>query len=655
MDGCFRLSTLRRGQIWDKSMDSINVTLPDGKVLEMPHGSSIADVAGAIGPGLKKAALAGKVDGMPKDLAHVLDHDAEVAIITNRSDEALEILRHSTAHLMAQAVLRLFPGARLTIGPAIDDGFYYDFDLERTISSDDLAAIEKEMKKIVKEDLPVVRSEMPRTEAIERMRAEKDAYKVEMLEEMESDTVSFYDQGEFQDLCRGPHLPSTGRIPAFKLLNTAGAYWRGDSNRAMLQRIYGTAFFSKKELTEFLELREEAKKRDHRKIGKQLDLFSFHPEAPASPFFHPKGAFLYNGIQEYIRGLYKEYGYQEVITPQILTVDLWHKSGHYDNYRENMFFTSFDDREYAVKPMNCPTHALIFGTRIRSYKDLPIRFADFGRLHRYELSGVTAGLTRVRTFAQDDGHIFCTREQIEQEIRSLIDMYLKTYRAFGFEDCRIYLSTRPEKSIGSDDMWEYAEAALTKVLETSDHPFQVDPGEGVFYGPKIDFKVHDAMKREWQLGTIQLDFSMPDRFDLEYTAQSGDRVRPVMIHRAMVGSLERFMGVYIEHTGGVFPVWLAPVQARVLNVTSDQIEYCEKIESRLREAGYRVESDYRNETIGYKIREGTLEKVPFLIIIGGREFQNENISVRDRKAGDLGAMELPGFITLLEERIKNRD
>ncbi|MHC4942653.1 MAG: threonine--tRNA ligase [Planctomycetota bacterium] len=632
----------------------IKVTLPDGSDLELPDGSTVEDLAGQIGPGLKKAALAGKVNGVLRDLKCPVERDAVVEIITEKSEDALEMLRHSTSHLMAQAVLRLFPEAKLAIGPPIEDGFYYDIDLEHTITEEDLAKIEKTMKAIVKENLTIERREIVRSESIDEMKGAGDIYKVEMLEEMEDDTVTYYSQGEFTDLCRGPHLPSTGRIPAFKLLHTAGAYWRGDSSRKMLQRIYGTAFYSKKDLNDHLQRLEEAKKRDHRKIGKQLDLFSFHPEAPASPFFHPKGAFLYNTLVNHIRGLYKEYGYEEVITPQILTTDLWHRSGHYENYQENMFFTNFDEREYAVKPMNCPTHALIFGTKIRSYRDLPIRLADFGRLHRYELSGVTAGLTRVRTFAQDDAHIFCMQEQIEQEVNSLIEMYLKTYRLFGFDDCKIYLATKPEKYIGSDEIWEYSEKALQGVMEKSDHPFQIDPGEGVFYGPKIDFKVYDAMRREWQLGTIQLDFSMPERFDLEYTAQSGNRLRPVMIHRAMLGSIERFLGVYIEHTAGNFPLWLNPVQVRIIAVSDSHIEYCEKIEQELASRKYRVETDFRNETIGHKIREATLEKVSFMIIIGDREIQNSNISLRERREGDLGGMSLEDFFALLDNQMQEK-
>lgn len=634
--------------------DSIKISLPDGSVKDLPRGSSVADVAGAIGPGLKKAALAGKVDDRLVGLDFAIENDASLEIITSSSPEALEMLRHTTAHVMAQAVLRLYPGARLAIGPAIRDGYYYDFDLDKTLSDDDLKAIEKTMKAIIKEKLPIKRSEKLRTEAAQDARADGDLYKEELLKDMEDDTVSFYTQGEFTDLCRGPHLPDTGRIPAVKLLHTAGAYWRGDSSRKMLQRIYGTSFFSKKELNEHLQLLAEAKKRDHRKLGKELDLFSFHPEAPASPFFHPKGAFIYNRIVDYIRSLYDVYGYDEIITPQILTTELWHRSGHYENYQENMFFTQFDEREFAVKPMNCPTHVMVYGTKLRSYRDLPIRYADFGRLHRYELSGATAGLTRVRTFAQDDGHIFCMQEQIEDEVNSLIDMYLKTYKVFGFQDCKIYLSTKPEKYIGSDEIWEYSENALQAVLEKSGHPFQIDPGEGVFYGPKIDFKVYDAMKREWQLGTIQLDFSMPDRFDLEYAAQDGERKRPVMIHRAMLGSIERFMGVFIEHIAGEFPLWLAPVQARIIAVNDSHSEYCNDIMQKMREKGFRVELDDRNETIGHKIREATLEKILFMIIIGDREIQNSNISVRDRNKGDLGSMDLDEFCTILENRIQEK-
>ncbi len=632
----------------------IKAILPDGSSIPVERGSTVEDVAAAIGPRLKKAAVAGKVDGTPVDLKFCLDKDAKVEILTSASEEALEILRHSTAHLMAQAVTRIFPKAKLAIGPPIENGFYYDFDLEKAISHEDLRAIEKQMDAIVLENLPIERIELSRNDAIRMAQESGEIYKLELLQEIEDESVTFYKQGDFEDLCRGPHLPSTGCKRAYKLLKTAGAYWRGDSSRKMLQRIYGTAFFSRKELDEHLEKLEEAEKRDHRKIGKELDLFSFHDEAPASAFFHPKGAFIYWKVVELIRGLYERYGYQEVITPQIMSVDLWHRSGHYDNYKENMFFTNMDEREYAVKPMNCPGDVLIYASRIRSYRDLPIRYADFGRLHRYELSGVTTGLTRVRTFVQDDGHVFCTKDQIDEEVNSLIDMYLSTYALFGFEDCMIYLSTRPEKSIGSDEIWNLSESALESVLDKSGKKYRIDEGAGVFYGPKIDFKVHDAMGREWQLGTIQLDFSMPERFDLHYTDRSGELLRPVMIHRAMVGSLERFLGVYIEHTGGAFPVWIAPVQVRVISVNDSHVEYCEEVAAKLRSGGFRVEPDNRNEKIGYKIREATLEKIPFMIIIGDREIEKSNVSVRERREGELGNMGIDEFSAILDRKVDER-
>lgn len=632
--------------------DEIKITLPDGNILTAEKGSTVRDVVALIGPGLLKAAVAGVLDDTLVDLAFTIDADASLRIITKKDPEALEILRHSTSHAMAQAVKRLHPEAKLAIGPAIDDGFYYDFDLDATLSEKDLEKIEAEMKKIMKENLTVERVELARADALQEMDKRGESYKIEILEETEGDSFSFYGQGEFLDLCRGPHVPSTGALGAVKLLNVAGAYWRGDSDRQMLQRIYGTAFYDKKQLKEHLTLLEEAKKRDHRRLGKDLDLFSFHPEAPASPFFHPKGARVYGLLIDYVRELYEKYGFQEVITPQILSVDLWHRSGHYENYQENMFFTSIDDRDFAVKPMNCPGHVLIYRTGVRSYRDLPVRYADFGRLHRYELSGVTAGLTRVRTFSQDDAHIFCTPEQIEEEVRSQINMYLETYATFGFEKAMIYLSTRPEKSIGSDEIWELSENGLGKVLKESGHEFNIDPGAGVFYGPKIDFKVQDTMKREWQLGTIQLDFSMPERFDLEYVSVEGERRRPVMIHRAMLGSIERFLGVFIEHCGGAFPLWLAPVQFRVLNVTDAQAEYCEEILAELKGRGFRGDVDLRNEKIGYKIRQATLEKVPYMLIIGDREFDKRNISVRERRQGDLGAMALNAFAESLEKDIE---
>jgi len=634
--------------------DTIRVTLPDGAVLEMERGSTVAAVADKISPSLRKKAIAAEVEGTLVDLDHELDGDECVRILTASDPQALQILRHSTAHVMAQAVKRLFPEVKLAIGPAIEDGFYYDFDLEHPLSDKDLRSIQSEMDKIAKQRLPFQRKQIARHEALENMEAVGEVYKTEILNETEGDTFSFYTQGEFTDMCRGPHLPCTGDLKAYRLLNVAGAYWRGDSNRKMLQRIYGTTFFKKQDLQEHLALLEEAKKRDHRKIGKELDLFSFHPEAPASPFFHPKGTLVYNLLVGYVRELYERFGFQEVITPQILSVDLWHRSGHYENYQENMFFTSIDDRDFAVKPMNCPGHVLIYKTQVRSYRDLPIRFADFGRLHRYELSGVTAGLTRVRTFSQDDAHIFCTPEQIEAEVRSQIRMFLETYRVFGFDRTKIYLSTRPEKSIGSDEIWELSERALTQVLTESDNEFEIDPGAGVFYGPKIDFKVQDAMKREWQLGTIQLDFSMPSRFELNYVSAEGARQPPVMIHRAMLGSIERFLGVFIEHCAGAFPLWMAPLQFRVINVTDSQGDYCKQVLATLKKGGWRGDADLRNEKIGYKIRQATLEKIPYMLIIGDRELAETNISVRDRLEGDRGSMSLDRFVTLMAEQVRAR-
>jgi len=634
--------------------EKVKITLPDQRVIETSRGSTVESVVASIGPGLRKAAVAARLDSELVDLAYEIDGDGAFQVLTKKDPEALEILRHTVSHVMAQAVKRLYPAAKLAIGPAISDGFYYDFDLDEPLSEKDLEKIEKEMRKIEGEDLEVGRVEIARDKALEKVASLGESYKTELIDEREGETFSFYTQGEFIDLCRGPHLPRTGNLGAFKLLKVAGAYWRGDSDRKMLQRIYGTAFFNKKELKQHLALIEEAKKRDHRKLGKELDLFSFHPDAPASPFFHPKGAKVYNLLIDHVRSLYEQYGFEEVITPQIMGVDLWHRSGHYDNYQENMFFTSIDDRDFAVKPMNCPGHVLIYKTGVRSYRDLPLRYADFGRLHRYELSGVTAGLTRVRTFAQDDAHIFCTPEQIEGEIRSQIKMYLDTYARFGFEGAKIYLSTRPEKSIGSDEIWELSEGALEKVLVESGNEFMIDPGAGVFYGPKIDFKVQDAMKREWQLGTIQLDFSMPERFDLEYITADGQRPRPVMIHRAMLGSIERFLGVLIEHCGGAFPLWLSPLHFRALNVTDRQGEYCKKIVAELKSMGLRGDADLRNEKIGFKIRQATLEKIPFMLIIGDLEFEKENVSVRDRTEGDRGAMALNDFAAMLHDRIKER-
>ena len=568
------------------------------------------------------------------------------------SPEGIDILRHSTAHLMAQAVQGLFPGTQVTIGPTTRDGFYYDFKRDKPFSSEEIEKIEERMHELAGQDLSIVREELPKAEAVELFRGMGEDYKVEILSGIADDTVSLYRQGDWVDLCRGPHLPGTGLIQAFKLTSVAGAYWRGDERNEMLQRIYGTAFPSRKQLKEHLALLEEARKRDHRKLGKELDLFSFHPAAPASPFFHPKGAFVYNTLVEYMRDLYQRYGYEEVITPQIFDAGLWRRSGHYDHYKDNMYFTHIDEREFGVKPMNCPSHTFIYASKKRSYRDLPIRLADFGRLHRYEKSGVTAGLTRVRSFSQDDAHIFCAPSQIEEEIASLLDMLREVYHRFNFEDLEVYLSTRPDQYLGALETWERAEAALAASLEKRNVAYEISEGDGAFYGPKIDFVVKDAMKRGWQLGTVQLDFSMPERFDLGYISPTGTVERPVMIHRAILGSIERFMAVLIEHTGGAFPLWLAPVQSRIVTVTDQQKPYAAVVRDRLLADGWRVELDDRNEKLGFKIREAQLAKIPYALVIGDKEVQNGTLSARKRGGENLPAAPLDSFLDRLREDVR---
>jgi len=552
---------------------------------------------------------------------------------------------------MAQAVQSLFPGTQVTIGPTIDDGFYYDFKRERPFSPEELEQIEKRMQELAKANLKIVREEVPRAEAIEMFRKMGEDYKVEIIEGIKEDTVSIYRQGDWVDLCRGPHVPSTGAIKAFKLTGVAGAYWRGSEQNEMLQRIYGTSWHSKEALKEHLHLLEEAKKRDHRRLGKELDLFSFHPIAPASPFFHPKGALVYNELIAYMRRLYVRYGYDEVITPQIFDVDLWHRSGHYDHYADNMYFTEVEERKFAVKPMNCPGHTYVYAAKKHSYRDLPLRIADFGRLHRFERSGVTSGLTRVRSFSQDDAHIFCAPEQIEGEISSLIKMLREVYKTFQFTDLQVKLSTRPKDFIGEPSVWEKAEAALGQALTKERITFEVNPGDGAFYGPKIDFVVLDALKRGWQLATIQLDFNMPQRFDLVYTTSAGTEERPVMIHRALLGSIERFMGILIEHCAGAFPLWLAPVQLKVLTVTDDQKEYAKNVFERLRSAGWRVELDGRNEKLGYKIREAQLAKVPYAVVIGDKEVAGQTVAPRRRGGENLAPLGLEQFIDQLRAEV----
>ncbi len=633
---------------------SVQVTLPDGRKMSVPPGSSLGEVAGRIGPRLAKDAIAGKVDGRLVDLAHRLEHDSVIEIITSSSPDALQILRHTTSHCLAQAAKELYPEVKIAQGPSIEDGFYYDFDRDKPFTDDDLRALEARMKEIVERDLPIERLEMPKDEAVRYFESEGEPYKTYFAREKGGPVVSAYRQRGFTDFCRGPHLPSTGRVRAFRLQSVAGAYWLGNEKNKMLQRIYGTAFFTDKELEEHLARLEEAKRRDHRVLGRQLDLFLFDPLAPASPFFLPKGAIVYNLLVDYVRVLYRRHGYSEVITPQIFDASLWHRSGHYENYKDNMFFTEVDEREFAVKPMNCPSHCLIYRSSRHSYRELPLRLADFGRLHRYERSGVTAGLTRVRSFAQDDAHIFLAPDQIQDEVLRFMGMLLESYRLFGLDDMRLRLGTRPAKSVGSEDIWKTAESGLTHALETSGFSFEIEAGEGAFYGPKIDVMVRDALRREWQLGTVQLDFNNPERFDLFYTAADGSEQRPVMIHRAMFGSIERFMGILIEHFGGAFPFWLAPVQVRVLPVTDRAEAWADAAAARLREAGLRAEADHRNEKIGAKIREAQLQKVPYMLVVGDREVAAGTVSVRHRAEGDQGAVPLDEFVDTARRLAESR-
>ncbi len=636
-----------------ESLATLTVTLPDGSTREVDRGTTPLDVAAGIGRRLARDAVVARVDGELWDLARPLPGDVRLELLTADDPEALHVLRHSTAHATAQAVQELFPGTRIGQGPVIDNGFYYDFDRDEAFSEADLEAIERRVAEIIARDLPIERQELPRDEAIRFFEQEGEPYKIYFARTKGGETVSIYRQGEWTDFCLGPHVRSTGRLGAFKLLSVAGAYWLGSERNKMLQRIYGTAFFSRQELERHLELIEEARRRDHRRLGRELSLFSFHPEAPASPFFHPRGAAVYNRLVDYVRGLYRRYGYDEVITPQIFEASLWKRSGHYEHYRDNMYFTHVDEREYAVKPMNCPSHCLMFGEGRHSYRELPMRMADFGRLHRYELSGVTAGLTRVRSFAQDDAHIFCTPEQVEAEVAGVVGMILESYRLFGFE-VQIVLSTRPEDRAGDDALWDRAEADLRAALDGTGQPYTVAEGEGAFYGPKIDFIVKDALSREHQLGTCQLDYVLPERFDLRYIDRDDNEQRPVMIHRAMLGSLERFFGILIEHVGGAFPLWLAPEQVRVLPITERANEYARDVAAELRRAGLVAEVDERNSKIGAKIREAQVGKVPYMLVVGDREAEAGTVAVRSRREGDQGALPLAEFVEravkLVEEK-----
>lgn len=621
----------------------VTVTLPDGTTKQVPKGTTLSAIAESIGPRLAQAALAGKIDGEVVDLARPVERDASIEIVTPKSPEALDVYRHSTAHLTANAVKRLFPDVQIGIGPAIENGYYYDFNPKRPFTPEDLAAIEAEMKRIVAEDNPIERLEMSREEAVKIFEAQNDVLKVEIIRGIPDDRVSCYRQKDFIDLCRGPHVPSTGKLGVFKLTHTAGAYWKGDEKNPMLQRIYGASFLTQKELDLHLARLEEARARDHRKLGQSLDLFSFHPLAPASPFFHPRGAALYNGLLEFLRAEYRRRGYDEVVTPQIFDTELFRISGHYDNYRENMYFTQVEEREFGVKPMNCPGHHLLFKEKLWSYRELPVRFADFGRLHRYERSGVTAGLTRVRTFSQDDAHIYTPFEKVESEIFAFLDFLDFVYGALGFTQVSISLGLRPEKRIGTDEQWNRGEAALDAALKKAGRPYAVTPGDGAFYGPKIDFLVKDAIGRPWQLGTIQCDFAQAERFDLTYIAEDGKPHRPVVLHRAILGSLERFLGILIEHTAGNFPFWIAPVQAVLLPVSDRFAEGARASAGQLAAAGLRVETDDRNEKLGARIRRAEMMKTPCMLVVGEKEAAAGTVSVRLRHGGDAGTLSLEEF------------
>ena len=632
------------------------ITLPDGSTRQYDRPVTVAGVAESIGPGLAKAALAGRVDGELVDTSYTIDTDASLSIVTDRDTDGVEVIRHSCAHLMAQAVQRLFPDAQVTIGPVIENGFFYDFSFERPFTPEDLAAIETTMEEIVKEDLQVERSILSREEAVQLFGKMGEKYKVEIIESIPGDEdLSFYRQGDFIDLCRGPHVPSTGKFKAFKLTSVAGAYWRGDSNNVMLQRIYGTAWSSKKDLNLYLQRLEEAEKRDHRKIGKQLGLFHMAEEAPGSVFWHPKGWKLFLNLLEYMRRRQEQANYIEVNTPDVMDRSLWETSGHWFNYRENMFTTQTEDeRIFALKPMNCPGSVSMFAQGLKSYRDLPLRMAEFGKVHRYEPSGALHGLMRVRHFTQDDAHIYCTEDQMKQECMDVVALVLDIYKDFGFEEVVIKLSTRPEKRIGSDEVWDKLEGALLNSLTAMNLDYVLYPGEGAFYGPKLEFVLRDAIGRDWQCGTLQVDMNLPERFDIAYVDENGDRSkRPVMLHRALFGSLERFIGILIEHYEGKFPTWLAPQQVAVLNITDKQSAYCTQVEESLKNKGFRAISDLRNEKIGYKIRDLTLQKIPYLLIVGDKEVESRTVAVRAREGSDLGAMSLDAFCGHLQRDVSN--
>jgi threonyl-tRNA synthetase len=633
----------------------IQITLPDGSTKSFDSPVTVHQVAESIGPGLAKATLAGEVDGALVDSSHRIERDSSLRIITGRDEEGVDLIRHSTAHLMAQAVKRLYPETQVTIGPVIEHGFYYDFAREAPFKPEDIEAIEAEMKRIVDEDIPVFREVMDRDDAIRFFRDQGEEYKAEIISDIPAgETISLYRQGDFIDLCRGPHIPSTGKLGAFKLTKLAGAYWRGNSDNEMLQRIYGTAWSDSKQLKQYLKRLEEAEKRDHRKLGARMNLFHTQPEAPGMVFWHDRGWRIYLEVQNYIRERLRSAGYQEIHTPSIVDRSLWEKSGHWENFKDDMFITSSEDRVYAVKPMNCPCHVQVFNQGLKSYRDLPLRLAEFGSCHRNEPSGSLHGLMRVRNFVQDDAHIFCTEDQIRDEVVAFNALVFDVYRDFGFHDVQVKLSTRPEKRVGSDEVWDKAEQALAEALQAADIDYDLQPGEGAFYGPKIEFSLTDCIGRVWQCGTMQVDFSMPGRLGASYIDEQGDKKVPVMLHRAILGSVERFIGVLLEHYAGDLPLWLAPVQAVIMNITDAQADYVLDVQKALQVRGIRAEVDLRNEKIGYKIRSHTLDKVPYLIVVGDREVEDRKVAVRLRNGTDLGAMPIEELADRLREEVAQR-
>ncbi len=633
----------------------ISIRLPDGSQREFDAPVTVAQVAASIGAGLAKAALAGKVDGALVDTSHLISHNADLAIITDKDADGLEVIRHSTAHLLAYAVKELFPDAQVTIGPVVDNGFYYDFSYKRPFTPEDLEAIEKKMTELAKKDEPVQRKVLPRDEAVAYFKSIGEAYKAEIIESIPAnEDVSLYSEGKFTDLCRGPHVPSTGKLKVFKLMKLAGAYWRGDSKNEMLQRIYGTAWAKKEDQEAYLHMLEEAEKRDHRKLGKVLDLFHFQDEAPGLIFWHPKGWTVWQQVEQYMRRVYQDNGYQEVKAPQILDRTLWEKSGHWDNYKDNMFTTDSENRHYALKPMNCPGHVQIFKSNLHSYRELPLRYGEFGQCHRNEPSGSLHGMMRVRGFTQDDGHIFCTEDQILDECVAFTALLQKVYRDFGFNEVIYKVATRPEKRVGSDDLWDKAEKALITSLERSGCHYEISPGEGAFYGPKIEYTLKDAIGRAWQCGTIQVDFSMPVRLEAEYAAEDNSRKVPVMLHRAILGSLERFIGMLIENHAGALPVWLAPSQVSILNISEGQIEYAQKLEQNLKKQGFRVHTDLRNEKITYKIREHSMQKIPYIVVVGDKERDANTVAVRARGNVDLGVMSIDSLVERLHQEVASK-